>query len=49
MIVAPAGGAVSGFSLVARTLTAASKVTSQTLRTCTGPLAVIRLLLPASV
>ena len=47
--VVPAGGVARGFSLVARTLTAASKVTSQTLRTCTVPLAVIRLLLPASV
>ena len=49
MIVAPAGGAVSGFSLVVRTLTAASKVTSQTLRTCTAPLTVMRLLFPVSV
>ena len=49
MIVAPAGGAASGFSLVVRTLTAASKRTSQILRSWTAPLTVMRLLFPVSV
>lgn len=49
MIVAPAGGAVSGFSLVVRTLTAAAKLTSQTLRSWTAHLTVMRLLFPVSV
>ena len=49
MIVAPAGGAVSGFSLVVRPLTAAAKLTSQTLRSWTAPLTVMRLLFPVRV
>ena len=48
MIVAPAGGAVSGFSLVVRTLIAASKRTSQILRSWTAPLTVMRLPAPQS-